>query len=449
MKRYDSYKDSHVEYLGEIPEHWELKKLKYVAQVNPSKSRLLSEVDQEQFVTFLPMEKVSENGEIDTTIKKPIKELASGFTIFQENDVILAKITPCFENGKGAYLKNLGSPLGFGSTEFHVLRAHDQMVLNEYLFYVTKSNLFMELGEASMTGSAGQKRVPTSYLQEYLLPYPSDLAEQESIVQFIKAKDSQISTLIQKKQQMIALLEEEKTAVINEAVTKGLNQDVPMKESKVEWLGVVPAHWEVKSIKNICSVRQGLQIPIENRISEHVEGSYEYITIKSINNPESYKEYIKDPSERVICDHDDILVARTGATGEIIKGVRGVFHNNFFLVDYDRSQVTKDYLYYYLKNRPIKDYLLLVAGTTTIPDLNHGAFYSTVFLQPPLEEQQEITTYIISKIEESEQLLDKMRKEISLLQEYRTALISEAVTGKIDVRYYQPAQIASSELELA
>ena len=177
MKKYDCYKDSGIEWIGEIPKHWQIKKLKYVCSINPSKSATSLELDEEQLVTFLPMEKVSENGNIEIDIKKTVKELRNGFTFFTEHDVVVAKITPCFENGKAAYLQNLGSPLGFGSTEFHVLRGHKGELLNPFLYYVTKSNLFMELGEASMTGAAGQKRVPTSFLQNYLLPHPSAIEE--------------------------------------------------------------------------------------------------------------------------------------------------------------------------------------------------------------------------------------------------------------------------------
>jgi len=136
MIRYDTYKDSGIEWLGAIPEHWDIKKLKYGVSVNPTKD----EIDKNltDLVVFLPMERVGEDGTIDCSVKKPVSDLFNGFTFFRKNDVIVAKITPCFENGKGAILNKLKTEFGFGSTEFHVLRAK-QDVSNIFLYYITKS----------------------------------------------------------------------------------------------------------------------------------------------------------------------------------------------------------------------------------------------------------------------------------------------------------------------
>lgn len=138
MERYERYKDSGVEWIGEIPEEWEVKKLKYGVTVNPSKEDV--DKDSIELVVFLPMEKVGEDGKIDCSIMKPISELYNGFTFFLKNDVIVAKITPCFENGKGAILNELATDYGFGSTEFHVLRAKEN-INALFLYYVTKSEI--------------------------------------------------------------------------------------------------------------------------------------------------------------------------------------------------------------------------------------------------------------------------------------------------------------------
>jgi len=158
-------RDSGVEWLGEIPKNWEVKKLKWVCSINPIKSNSFFSRNSEELVTFLPMEKVSEDGKIDTELKRPLKDLWNGFTYFEDDDIIVAKITPCFENGKSALITNLGSKIGFGSTEFHVIRPKKNIILNELLYYLTKTDIFMMLGEASMTGAAGQKRVPSSFIE--------------------------------------------------------------------------------------------------------------------------------------------------------------------------------------------------------------------------------------------------------------------------------------------
>ena len=232
---------------------------------------------------------------------------------------------------------------------------------------------------------------------------------------------------------MLELYEEEKTNIINQAVTKGINPDAPMKDSGIDWLGDIPEHWKISRMKNICSVRQGLQIPIEKRFLSQIDNSLEYLTIRSINNPDQPKEFIQNPSKNVICNKDDILMARTGATGEPIINVEGVFHNNFFLIDFDKNKIDRLFLYFFLKSGRIKEYLLLVAGTTTIPDLNHGAFYNTPFFEFSIEEQQSIVNHIKAVCDKIDAKINKTLKLIQLLTEYRTALISEVVTGKIKV----------------
>jgi type I restriction enzyme S subunit len=208
-------KDSGIEWLGEIPEHWEVKRLKYVAKINPTKKAKYK--DSDDLVTFLPMEKVGENGTYDCNIKKPISDLWNGFTYFEKGDILVAKITPCFENGKSALLNDLESQIGFGSTEFHVLRAEN--IQSNFLYYITRSSLFMELGEAFMTGAAGQKRVPTNFISEFELCLPNTIEEQQSIVHYIETETARIDSKKSKTEKLIELLTEYRTALISEVVT--------------------------------------------------------------------------------------------------------------------------------------------------------------------------------------------------------------------------------------
>ncbi|MEH1988415.1 restriction endonuclease subunit S, partial [Nostoc sp.] len=115
-------------------------------------------------------------------------------------------------------------------------------------------------------------------------------------------------------------------------------------------LGRIPKDWEIVTFQEISTVRQGLQIAISNRFKDYKHGRYIYITVEYLNNlgNSNLLDFIESPGDRVICHQDDVLVTRTGATGKIITGVEGVFHNNFFLVDYNRNQVNRDFLFYYL-----------------------------------------------------------------------------------------------------
>jgi len=155
FKRYEWYKDSGVEWIGKIPLHWEQVRMKFLCKVNPSKSDL--KVPRNTKVTFLPMENIGEDGTLNLNEERELTDVWDGFTYFKDDDVIIAKITPCFENGKGALCRNLINGLGFGTTELHVLRAKNQVVPG-FIWYVTKSHGFRVMGEAMMQGAAGQKR---------------------------------------------------------------------------------------------------------------------------------------------------------------------------------------------------------------------------------------------------------------------------------------------------
>lgn len=208
-------KNSGVEWIGDIPEHWEMVSIKRIAKISPKVD--LSNYKLDEKVTFLPMEKVSSNGDIDCEILKPIREVKQGFTAFKKNDVILAKITPCFENGKGALLDKLETEIGYGSTEFHVLRA-SKRIKAYYLYLITHSSNFLTLGEAMMTGSAGQKRVPTDFVANYQFPLPP-MSEQQQIIEYVENLNRKISDTIQSYQTQIDRLKEYKNILINQAVT--------------------------------------------------------------------------------------------------------------------------------------------------------------------------------------------------------------------------------------
>jgi len=190
VSRYPAYKPTGVEWMPEIPAGWGVKKLKFVAAINPSRdSHKLDE--NADSVVFLPMEAVGEDGSFRQDTFKALADVQSGYTYFEQDDVLLAKITPCFENGKATVLTNLITPVGFGSTEFHVIRPQQDLTISRFLFYTVKSELFLRLGEGVMVGSAGQKRVPTDFLTEFPLPVPS-VEEQEAIVRFLDDKTDQL-----------------------------------------------------------------------------------------------------------------------------------------------------------------------------------------------------------------------------------------------------------------
>ena len=151
--------------------------------------------------------------------------------------------------------------------------------------------------------------------------------------------------------------------------------------------------WIMNTFGEICRVRQGLQIPISKRLINYEEGCYEYITVQYINGGKD-REYIKNPKPTVICMEDDILMARTGNTGKVITGVRGVFHNNFFKIEFDRKKYNNAFIVQYLNLDFIKADIIRRAGVSTIPDLNHGEFYKIKIFEPPIELQNKFATFV-------------------------------------------------------
>lgn len=208
-------KDSGIEWIGQIPAHWEVKRVKRVAHVSPSKGA--DGVKKAGLpVTFLAMESISETGDIDCSEKKAVKDIFEGFTYFRKNDVVIAKITPCFENGKGAYLSELDTEFGFGTTELHVLRP--KKVRGDFLFLLLNRKAFLIQGEEFMVGSAGQKRIPTSFVANYLFGMPPE-PEQEQIARHCSELNGHVANLINKELSGIEKLQEFKQTLIAHAVT--------------------------------------------------------------------------------------------------------------------------------------------------------------------------------------------------------------------------------------
>ncbi len=178
--------------------------------------------------------------------------------------------------------------------------------------------------------------------------------------------------------------------------------------------------WRLKRFGDVCTVRQGLQIKIEERFKQSAPNRYKYVTIQHISNGWANPEFIENPSKSVICSPTDVLMTRTGNTGIVVTNVDGVFHNNFFLIDFDRTILDRDFLVNYLRSPRIQHYLLTNAGTSTIPDLNHGDFYSIPVVLPPLTEQKKISEILScwdSAIETIEKLIDaKTRFKKGLMQ---------------------------------
>jgi type I restriction enzyme S subunit len=420
LKPYPAYKDSGVAWLGKVPEHWEVRRLKRIARLNPSKSEVPLALRDGQAV-FLPMERVGSDGRFDASEMRPVSDLWNGFTYFRRGDVIVAKITPCFENGKGACLENLPTAIGFGSTEFHVIRP-SSAVTAPYVYRVTTLSEFRRLGADEMTGAAGQQRVPAEFIANFLMPLPP-LPEQTAIVRFLDYMDRRIRRSIRAKQKLIKLLEEYRQALLHQAVTGKIDvrtgKPYPSyKDSGVPWLGKVPEHWEVQCLKTICTMKAG-----ENITNQSIEPSGEF----SVYGGNGIRGY----TSRFTHEGEFIVIGRQGALCGNVHLVDGRFWaSEHAIVVSPYSSYNLQWFAALLEAMNLNQYSLAAAQ----PGLAVERVRNLWAPVPPYEEQRNIaehTTCVTSWIDAA---TATVRREIELLREYRERLIADVVTGKVDVR---------------
>ena len=190
--------------------------------------------------------------------------------------------------------------------------------------------------------------------------------------------------------------------------------------------GEFNGEWTEHTLAELTKINQGLQIPISERFTGQVENSYFYITNEFLKAGSAKKYFIKNPPLSVICDQDDILMTRTGNTGQVVTNTSGAFHNNFFKIKYSAS-VTKNFLVAFLRLPKTQHTILSYAGTSTIPDLNHGDFYRLKIRLPALEEQQKIADFLTAVDTKIEQLT---RKE-ELLKQYKKGVMQKFFSQEI------------------
>ena len=432
MNRYESYKDSGIPWLGEVPAHWEVKRLRFTVNLNPVKSEL--DIPEDTLVSFIPMEAVNFDKNLTLTEERNLDEVYKGYTYFKNGDVVLAKITPCFENGKSAIAQNLTNGIAFGTTELHVLRSQNS-INNHFLYYLIKSDSFMKIGESEMYGAGGQKRIPEEFIKNFFIGLPP-YYEQTAIAHYLDTKLGEIDVLIDKQQTLLEKLAEQRTAVITHAVTKGLNPAAPMKNSGVEWLGDVPAHWEVLSIKRLSQVKRGASPrPIDNPDYFDDDGEYAWVRIADVTASNMYlletTQRLSDlgKSFSVPLLPNSLFLSIAGSVGKpIITKIKACIHDGFVYFPEYKNNIK--FLYYiFYSGQP---YLGLGKMGTQL-NLNTDTVGTIKISLPPKEEQAAIADYLDQETAKIDRLCDTVNQTIGRLKEYRTALITQAVTGKIKV----------------
>ncbi|MFA7523651.1 MAG: restriction endonuclease subunit S [Halothiobacillaceae bacterium] len=441
---YEKYKPANAGWLSALPEAWDQIRGRFVMAVNPPprRARTLDDTDE---VSFVPMEAVGEYGGLDLERTKPLDEIGAGYTAFEDGDVVIAKITPCFENGKGAIASGLKNGVGFGTTELHVLRTGKHLD-KQFLFYLTISHSFRMLGESEMYGAGGQKRVPPEFAKDFRIPLPP-LDEQQTIARFLDTKTAQIDALVAQKRQLIDKLREKRQALIARTVTRGLPPEAAkavglepnpeMKDSGVDWLGAVPARWKIKAIKWATPVQRGASPrPIDDPSYFDDDGEYAWVRISDVTAAGMYldatEQRLSDlgSSLSVKMQPGSLFLSIAGTVGKpCIANIKCCIHDGF--VYFPRWKGDSRFLFYvFASGEPYKG--LGKMGTQL--NLNTDTVGSIVIGIPDAAEQRLIADYLDRTTAELDSMTTAVEAAIDRLVEYRQAVITSAVTGKIDVR---------------
>ncbi len=420
---------------GPRPLEWKAIPLRYVCELNPSVE--FDGFDEDDDLTFLPMDRVK-NGYFIPNIDK-FSKYGSSYTAFEDGDIVLAKVTPCFENGNIAIVDDLTSGKGFGSSELFVIRV--TAAERRFLFYYFQSSNFKQNGEASMTGAGGLKRVSPDVLRHQYMPFPSQEV-QCLIANYLDRETARIDGLIAEKERMLALLNEKRAALISRIVTRGLDPSAPLKPSGQEWLGEIPAHWEIQPIKYLTVVGNGSTPSVENADYWDDEG-YPWLN-SSVVNVSPVVEASRFVTETALreCHLPKIQppAVLVGITGQgktrgmaSVLGIEATINQHLAFIKPRTHDLDTDFLYYLLGHayafiRSDSDGAGSTKGAITCEQLANMKIPL-----PPGDEQIEICTRIRRSLDVSKPLRSEIRISLGLLTERRSALITAAVTGQIAI----------------
>lgn len=446
---YPTYKDSGVEWIGEIPKDWYHSKF---GRISYMKGRIgwqgLKSSEFTDSGPYLITGMNFKDGKIrwDEVYHITEERYNEAPEIqLKEKDVLMTKDGTI---GKLLYVDHLPDRASLNS-HLLVFRPLKNDYIPKYLYYQLQSPPFKHHIELYKTGTTfyGITQSAVS-LYKMLLP---PIEEQTTIAHFLDHKTTQIDAAIDKHRQLIELLREHRAALINEAVTKGLNPDAPMKDSGVEWIREVPAHWEVKKIKHLV-------LPKKDAIKTGPFGSH-------LKNSDLVKSGVKVYNQRNVLDRDfdkgsdyiteakyeelkgfrifenDLLLTTRGTIGKCAifpEGKElGVLHPCLIRMQLDKKKVDNKYLSIIIQNSQVfSESIFFQSNATTIEVIYGGTLKEIYIPLPELKEQQVILDFIESETTRIDREIDLAQQEIALLEEYRQALIAEAVTGKIDVRDY-------------
>jgi len=438
LKPYPKYKESGIPWIGEIPEGWEVGRLKYVC-TNYAEYGLNIPSDNYQTggIRFIRTTDIDDYGNLQNGGVYLNKSLCKGYTL-NSGDLLISRsgtIGRTFlfnpeKNGEATYAGYL--------VRFSI---NKNKAIPKYVFYFTKTNSFygwleIQSIETTIENVNGQKYA------NLLLTIPS-LPDQTSIANFLDKKTSKIDTLIDKDKKLIELLKEKRTALINHAVTKGLDPNVKLKDSGIEWIGEIPKGWEIRKFSHIADkIVVGFVGPIENYYTDEEEGvpllktgnvGYGKILVENLSYV-TKKFHLKNRKSQL--KPGDIVIARHGESGRSCVIPQSINEANCLniVVLKPGKKMNGIYYSYVLNSYLFQEHLQAIQGGAVQGVINTEDISCLKIFHPSLSEQKRISQYLDKATSKIDKTIRKIEKKIELLEEYKKSLIHHVVTGKVDVR---------------
>jgi type I restriction enzyme S subunit len=440
MKTYDIYKPTKIEFLDAIPEHWKEKRLRFLGYLygglTGKSANDFNQPDNEENRCFIPFTNIAGNLKINPDqLQNVIIKDGERQNEVRNGDLFFLMSSEDFDDvGKSAVLTE-EIPETYLNSFCKGLRITSQEINSEYLNYHLHSK---QLRHNLLTEANGFTRInlKVGKVQDLFVAYPKK-SEQTAIASYLDHKTAQIDELIADKKRLLELYEEEKTAIINQAVTKGINPDVPIKDSGIEWLGEIPEHWEIKRLKYVASINDEV---LTEKAEDDLE--IEYVEISGVKSGigivETSNYFFKDaPSRarRVVRD-GDVLVSTVRTYLKSIAKVDNppdnLIASTGFAVIRPRK-IDSDFTGFLFYSEPLIGEIISLSTGVSYPAINASQIGDISIPIPSIEEQHSIVHHIETECKRIDTQVERTKKLIELLNEYREALISEVVTGQIKV----------------
>jgi len=429
--------ESHELWLGKVAADWTRSRVRNVASLSPTYSSSIPATDEP--CTVVPMELLSEEGPIDTSNQQPFEDVQSGLTLFEQGDVLIAKITPCMENGKGAYVHQLPTRYGFGSTEFHVLRPSTR-VNGKFLYYATFNPVYRAYAAENMTGAAGQKRVSSRFLKDTRFFFPQ-LDEQERIARYLDTSCAAIDKAVSTKRTQLETLDALRKGTIQRVVTRGIEDSRKLVATGNVWMEQIPGGWSLVALKRVCEVQTGLTLGKEYegplierpylRVANVQDGHLDLEDITTIEVP-------AEIAARVELLPGDVLMTEGGDLDKLGRGYlwngeieRCLHQNHIFAVRCFRHKLLPKFLTYLTASHYGRDYFEATGKrTTNLASTNSTKVGQFPLPLPELPEQEKLVEYLDDQIRRFRSIQSAHERQIKTLLAYRNSLIHECVTGQ-------------------